>query len=275
MNILISGATSGIGRYLSERLLANHNNVWGFSRSANGSIQHHRFRASVCDIADWEQVVRLASEVASDASFRKLDAIILCAARQGPIAPLAEVNPSDWSATVRINLDGTFYIIRAFYDLLRSTANGRAKIVCFSGGGATKARPNFSAYASSKTAVVRLVENLAEEWSDVPIDINAVAPGPLPTKMTDQILEFGARVAGEKEVAKARKTLEGGSEGFERLGALVDFLLSSASDGITGKLISVLWDHWERFAEYKSLLQHTDIFTLRRITPEDRGQDWG
>ena len=274
MNILISGATSGIGRYLSERLLADRNNIWGVSRSANRAIQHPSFRASLCDVSDWEQVVNLANDVANNESFAQLHAIILCAAQQGPISPAMRVNPIAWSATARVNLDGTFYMIRAFYDLLRGTRGNHAKVLCFSGGGAAKPRANFSAYSVSKTAVVRLVENLAEEWSGIPIDINAFAPGALPTKMTNQILELGASAAGEKEVANANDTLKLGSEAFERLGALVDFLLSPASDGISGKLISAHWDHWQHFAEHKSHLQGTDIFTLRRITPEDRRLVW-
>jgi len=78
---------------------------------------------------------------------------------------------------VRTNLDGTFNAIRAFYEALRRNPR-RAKIVCFSGGGATRPRPNFSAYGVSKTAVVRLVETVADEERDAPLDINAVAPGP-------------------------------------------------------------------------------------------------
>jgi len=51
--------------------------------------------------------------------------------------------------------------------------------------------------------------------------------------------------------------------------------LSPASNGITGKLISASWDPWERFPEYRDRFQGTDIFTLRRITPHDRGETWG
>ena len=47
------------------------------------------------------------------------------------------------------------------------------------------------------------------------------------------------------------------------------------SDGITGKLISAVWDPWSTLSEHLGELQSTDIYTLRRITPEDRDMKWG
>ena len=90
---------------------------------------------------------------------KRLDAIIVCAALQGPVGPAMTLDPKMWSAAVRVNLDGTFHVLRAFAALLRPEGNARAKILCFSGGGASKPRANFSAYAASKTGVVRLVEH--------------------------------------------------------------------------------------------------------------------
>ena len=184
------------------------------------------------------------------------------------------LDPKEWSAAVRVNLDGTFNVLRAFPALLRPEGDARAKILCFSGGGASKPRANFSAYAASKTGVVRLVETLAEEWRQDPIDINSIAPGALSTRMTEEILRHGADAAGEAEIAAARATLKAGRKNFERLGRLVDFLLSPESDGISGKLISAPWDPWEQFGKQHERLRKTDLLTLRRITPEDRGEAW-
>jgi NAD(P)-dependent dehydrogenase (short-subunit alcohol dehydrogenase family) len=271
MNILIAGATSGIGRFLAERLLETGHNVWGFARSVEGALTHARFRAFACDVTEWDKVDQLARKVATEA--HELDAIIICAAIQGPVGPAMTLDPKEWSAAVRVNLDGTFNVVRAFNALLRREGNARAKILCFSGGGATKPRANFSAYAASKTGVVRLIETLAEEWQNEPIDINTIAPGALSTRMTEEILRHGAQTAGEAEIALAHATVDSGRKNFERLGLLVDFLLSPKSDGISGKLISAPWDPWERFGEHERL-RKTDLLTLRRITPEDRGGNW-
>lgn len=272
MKILIAGATSGIGRFLAEWLLGAGHDVWGFARSVEGALAHARFRASACDVTAWDKVDELAGKIAAET--RRLDAIIVCAALQGPVGPAMTLDPGAWSAAVRVNLDGTFNVLRAFAALLRPEGNTRAKILCFSGGGAGKPRPNFSAYAASKTGVVRLVETLAEEWRQDPIDINSIAPGALSTRMTEELLQHGADAAGEAEVAAARATLDASRENFDRLGRLVDFLLSPASDGITGKLISAPWDPWEQFGKQRERLRKTDLLTLRRITPEDRREAW-
>ena len=272
MNILIAGTSSGIGRFLATRLLEAGNHVWGFARSTGDALHHAQFRPFICDVSDWEQVFQLSTRIAEEIA--PLRAIVICAAVQGPIGPAMAVDPQKWSASIRVNLDGTFNILRAFVPQLRSERNVRPKVLCFSGGGAAKSRPNFSAYAAAKAGVVRLVETLAEEWREIGVDINAIAPGPLPTRMTDEILRDGARTAGESEVTAARESASSGPENFERLGRLVDFLLSAESDGISGKLISALWDPWEKFGEQRERLRDTDLLTLRRITPEDRGKVW-
>lgn len=272
MNILIAGASSGIGSFLAERLLEAGHSIWSFSRSGKCALAHERFRAFACNVADWQQVEQLASKIVAEG--KELDAIIVCAAVQGPIGLAMTLEPEAWSAAVRVNLDGTFNVLRAFTPLLRRDKNSRGKILCFSGGGATKPRANFSAYAAAKTGVVRLVETLAEEWRDKAIDINSIAPGTLATRITREILRTGPEAAGEAEIAAAQATLAAGDAGFERLGRLVDFLLSGKSDGISGKLISAAWDPWEQFGKQRQRLQASDLLTLRRITPEDRGEVW-
>ena len=52
------------------------------------------------------------------------------------------------------------------------------------------------------------------------------------------------------------------------------FLASAASDGISGKLLSAVWDPWETLASHRDDLR-SDIYTLRRIVPKDRGLPWG
>jgi len=51
-------------------------------------------------------------------------------------------------------------------------------------------------------------------------------------------------------------------------------LLSSASDGISGRLISAVWDRWPELASHREELCQSDVYTLRRIIPQDRGLKW-
>jgi NAD(P)-dependent dehydrogenase (short-subunit alcohol dehydrogenase family) len=165
----------------------------------------------------------------------------------GMLGPAGRVEDNDWEQwveTLRVNLLGTVSMCRAVLPGMRE--RGYGKILNLSGGGATAPRPNFSAYAASKAAVVRFTETLAGEVAG--IDVNAIAPGALPTRMLDEVLASGL------------ETVE--PAGFERATALAVFLASAASDGISGRLIAAQWDDWETL---RAPLP-ADLYTLRRVT---------
>ena len=179
-------------------------------------------------------------------------------------------NPLAWSQTVRTNLDGTYFALRAFHTLLMK-APRRAKVIAFSGGGATKPRKNFSAYGVAKTGILRLVESVAEELQGSAIDLNAVAPGAINTRLTDEVIAFGPNVVGESEYQGALKQKASGGSSLTKAFGLVDWLLSPESDGISGRLLSAPWDPWTTLDKHREALSKSDIYTLRRIVPEDRG----
>ena len=264
MRIVITGTSSGIGRHLAEQLAAQGHEIWGLARSA----QKAAFPTSICDVADWAQVERARDAVAKE--WPQVDALICAAAIQGAVGPAMLAEPRAWSDTVRVNLDGTFFTIRAFWDLLRAR-DRRAKVVCFSGGGATKARANFSAYAASKTGVVRLVENLAAEWAGLPVDVNAIAPGAINTAMTEETVRLGPERAGRAELEAAQRQLESGGQPMAKALGLVEFLLSEKSDGLTGRLLSAQWDDWANLGAHAATVAASEIYQLRRILPEERG----
>ncbi len=270
MNILITGSSSGIGRSLTIQLLKQGHKVWGLARSdqSDFSAQHPDFQSTRCDVAEWKQVEAAAAEVTI--IWNQLDALVTCAGLQGELGPAVTADAERWSATVRTNLDGTYFAIRAFYALLMETSR-RAKIICLSGGGATKARANFSAYAAAKTGVVRLVETIAEELREQSLDINTIAPGAINTRMTDEIIALGPKVVGQAEYDLAAKQKAAGGASLDRALGLIDFLLSEKSNGITGKLIAAPWDPWLTLNQHIVTLAQSDIYTLRRILPEERG----
>lgn len=272
MKILLTGSSTGIGRFLSERLVSAGHEVWGLARSAQSPLPATAgagsFHALRCDVGQWTQMASAVAGIGQATAH--LDAVIACAGVHGAVGPALAADPQAWSDTIRTNLDGTFHTLRAAYPLLERTTR-RAKIICFSGGGATKARENFSAYAVAKTGIVRLVENIAEETRGQPFDINAVAPGAINTRLTDEIIRLGPAIAGAAEYASAVKQQQSGGASLDRLLGLVEFLLSEKSDGLSGRLLSAPWDPWPSLASHISAINTTDIYTLRRIVPEERG----
>jgi NAD(P)-dependent dehydrogenase (short-subunit alcohol dehydrogenase family) len=274
MNIVLTGSSTGIGRALAERLLSRGHQVWGLARSDQtdfAAIHGSAFRCSRCDVADWPQVERATAEVA--AAWPHVDGLIACAGLQGEVGRALSADATRWSGTVRANLDGTFFALRAF-DALLARAPRRAKVICFSGGGATKPRARFSAYGVAKSGVVRLVETIAEEERGREFDINAIAPGAINTRLTDEVLALGPAVVGETEFAAAQKQKASGGASLGKALGLVEWLLSPASDGISGRLLAAPWDPWPTLGQHADELASSDIYTLRRIVPEERGKKW-
>src|SRR5262249_14864452 len=148
---------------------------------------------------------------------------------------LAEVDWTEWVQTISINLLGTVLMCRLALPMLRRSRRG--KIINLSGGGATAPLPRFSAYAASKAAGVRFTENLAAELAGESIDVNAIAPGALNTRLLDEVLEAGPERVGKKFYDQAIEQRKSGGVPLEKGAALGVFLASSDSDGITGRLI--------------------------------------
>jgi 3-oxoacyl-[acyl-carrier protein] reductase len=121
---------------------------------------------------------------------------------------------------------------------------------------------------------VRFAETLAEELREDHIDVNAIAPGALNTRLLDEVLAAGPERVGQAFYERSLKQREQGGTPLERGADLAVFLGAAASDGITGKLLSAVWDPWEALPERLEELRG-DVYTLRRIVPKDRGMDWG
>jgi len=149
------------------------------------------------------------------------------------------------------------------------------KIIQLSGGGATNPLPRISAYAASKAAIVRFAETLAEEVRDDHIDVNSIAPGPLNTRLLDEVIAAGPEKVGRDFYQRSLMQKSKGGAPLEKGTGLAVFLASSESDGITGKLLSAVWDPWDEFGGHLEELCRTDVYTLRRIVPKDRGLTWG
>src|SRR5262249_9166542 len=126
---------------------------------------------------------------------------------------------------------------------------GYGKIINLFGGGATALLFRLSVYAASKAAVVRFTETLAEELRFDHVDVNAIAPGALNTRLLDQVLASGPEKVGEDFYEKSLKQSREGGTSLTKGAELCVFLASFVSDGLTGKLLSAVWDPWKDLPE--------------------------
>lgn len=226
--------------------------------------------AEPADISKRDDVERVLA--AALEHFPQFHVLVSNAGVYGPMGRLECVDWDEWTRAIEINLFGSALLARAVLPHFRRFGYG--KIVQLSGGGATAPMPGLSAYAASKAAVVRLVETLAAETREAGIDVNAIAPGPLNTRMLDEVLEAGPERVGQEYYERAVAQRESGGAPLEAAARLAVFLGSAASDGITGRLISAVWDPWESLGGRRDELASGDVYTLRRIVPEDRGLSW-
>jgi NAD(P)-dependent dehydrogenase (short-subunit alcohol dehydrogenase family) len=280
VNALITGGSQGLGKAIAEQFLREGANVCICARNEKDLAATHeelkvRFPergllAKPCDVSDEAQVNQLASFALH--KFGSLHALVLNAGIYGPMGPTESVNLDEWRRALEINLFGVLLPCRACIPHFKK--NGRGKIIVISGGGATNPLPNISSYAASKAAAVRLAETLAEELKPFHVDVNAIAPGALKTRLVKQVLDAGPDKVGAEFFAKNKKWAEQGAVPLELGARLAVYLASAESDGITGKLISAQWDPWEKLHAFKEDLAG-DIYTLRRIVPKDRGKNWG
>lgn len=197
-----------------------------------------------------------------------IDILVNNAAIQGPIGPTWQIDPAAFEATLALDFLSPVRLCQALIPGMRD--KGRGWIINISGGGATGPRPNFSAYGAAKTALVRFSETLAAEAADIGVRVNAVAPGAFASEMS-RAVQANAAEAGSSEAALADRLLaQGDQDNALKAARLIAYLTLGPGRHISGKLISAVWDPWERLHQLPGVLADKDVFTLRRITPEDR-----
>jgi NAD(P)-dependent dehydrogenase (short-subunit alcohol dehydrogenase family) len=279
---LITGASQGLGLEIAGAYLeagASGICICGRDgRTLERALSALRERAGpgqevlgdVADVSRPEDVDRLVDLALS--SLGKVTVLVSNAGVYGPKGGIDQIDWPAWTRAVEINLLGSVLPARRLVP--HFTQRGYGKIVQLSGGGATGPLPGLSAYAASKAGVVRFAETLAEELRDRRVDVNAIAPGALNTRMLDELLSAGPESVGEAFYERALEQQRSGGIPLGHGAKLAVFLGSAASDGITGKLLSAVWDPWRELPERRVEL-NSDVYTLRRIVPRDRGLDWG
>jgi NAD(P)-dependent dehydrogenase (short-subunit alcohol dehydrogenase family) len=283
--VVVTGASQGLGKEIARRCLAAGADVALCARTAADieataaalriEFSERKIIAQTCDVADMRDIDRMFD--ATLTAFGTFDIVVNNAGVHGPIARVGEIDWAAWQQSIAINLIGTAYSCqRAVHHFKERSAQGRrSKIVNLSGGGATAPQPGLSAYAASKAGLVRFTETLAIEVQPFGIDVNAIAPGALATRLMAELSAAGPEGIGSLQHARVQEVITQGGMSMARAAELCVYLASSESDGITGRLIAAAWDPWPFTAERVRELMACDIYTLRRIVERDRGLDWG
>lgn len=276
---LITGGSKGLGAHLVRRFWLEGNSLVVVARnyvdihSVLDELPKRSGQSAtplVCDLADAAKVAALIDAI--KATIPHLDVLVNNAAIQGPIGPLCENDPLAWRQTLQVNLLAPVALCQGLIPRMKRPSG--ASIINLSGGGATGPRANFSAYAAAKAGLVRFSETIAEELKGAGIRVNCIAPGAMKTAMLKEVLAK-SDAAGSREASLASEVFEKGGASMDRVADLALFLASDASKGISGKLISAVWDNWKEWPKHLDELSQSDVYTLRRIAGRDRGFVWG
>ncbi len=279
-NVIITGSTGGLGSALALKYLNEGANLIliGRTESKLNSLKTKLIKNIIInqfiitiklDLGNLNSIPKIINKELK--KIPKVDILINCAAIQGPIGKSWENNFKEWEKSFNINFYSIMIMTNTILPFMIKNNNG--SIINISGGGSTTSRPDFSSYAISKTALVRYTEILSDELSNTKIKVNSISPGVMATNMIKQVIKYKKSIKNKKELFTANKVLLEGDNKDNAINLCI-FLSTNESNGINGKLISALWDPWNKFKKYQSYIANSDIYTLRRIIPEDRGMNW-
>jgi 2-dehydro-3-deoxy-D-gluconate 5-dehydrogenase len=229
---IVTGAWGGIGGGIARGLRAEGATVVGIGRSEpTGALEPAGpLRSAV--VAELTSRDECAEAFA--VSLEQLGGLDILVTAHGHVrpAPAAEVDPEDWDLTFASNLGSVFQLSQLAYTVMEPQRRGKiihiASMYAFFGG--LRVAP----YAASKGGVAQLTKSLALEWAPLGINVNAVAPGYVRTKLNRHIWDDPERAAQVITRIPAGRWGEP-----EDLAGSVVFLASGLSDYIHGVVLPV------------------------------------
>ena len=229
--ILVTGASSGIGRATGDLFLSQGAQVVGLDVKPSG-IAHDRYSDVSADVARFDQ-----TKVAVDAAVAQMGGLdgVVNAAGVSLRKSLEETTPEDWARIIGINLTGPFNVCKAAVaDLKRA---GGATIVNVSSGAAFRPSFDFSAYCASKGGLLMFSRALASDLAKDHVRVNAVCPGVVDTAMIERAISISPdpQAAAKRFNAVSAMNRMGTAQ---EIAEVILFLTSSRSSYVTGSAYS-------------------------------------
>lgn len=223
---IISGASRGIGKALSQHYLANGDIVVGCARSPS-DIAHKNYRHFILDINDEKAVVSMVR--AAKKEFGKID-ICLNNAGMASMNHILTTSYESAKTLVDVNFLGAFLLSREAAKTMISNKSG--VIINFSSVAAPLCLEGEAIYAASKAACESLTKTMAKELASYSIRVNAIALTPVQTDLIKAVPKDKINALLERQAIKR----------FGEFGDIInviDFFISQKSDFITGQIITL------------------------------------
>ena len=216
---VVTGASRGIGRAIAIALAGAGARVALLARDAARLAEvaaETGGRAIVVDVSDARAVAAAADEVRAT-----MPPVRVLVNTAGAVArtPTAAMTDDDWRRVIAVNLDGTFYVTRAFLDDLVRT---RGRIINISSRAGREGTAFLAGYCAAKHGVVGFTRALAEELRAAKVSVNAICPGSVDTAMLREGLPDARPDMTPEDIARTAV-----------------FLACAAPDALTGACIDV------------------------------------
>ena len=189
-----------------------------------------RTLAVACDVTNPEDVKAVVGKTLD--AFGTIDILVNNSGASWG-APVEQMPKEAWDKVININVTGTFLMCQEVGKVMMERKSGKIiNIASIAGFGGTPEFMQTIGYNTSKGAVMTFTKDLAVKWGRHNINVNAIAPGFFPTKMSNQLIEMG-----REQIMAATPLKRLGNE--EDLKGAAVFLASQASDYVTGDILTV------------------------------------
>jgi short-subunit dehydrogenase len=263
---LICGTSGGLGSFLAKKFLNNNYQVLAINRKKT-NFKYSNYKEYYCDFENHNLLKKVIIKIKN--KFKKINIFINAVAVPGSISYSYNKNINICKKTFDINFFSNVVLMPHLIDMLKKDNNKKSSggsIFFFSGGGATiypyGIRKNLTEYSCSKIALIKYAECLsAEDIIKNNVNINVIAPGLLPTKITREILLRGKKFIGKEKTALNKALNLKSNANFEKIYNLISYLQKNKK--ITGKIFSSIYDDLDIIKKFAFSL---DSFSLRRTS---------
>jgi meso-butanediol dehydrogenase / (S,S)-butanediol dehydrogenase / diacetyl reductase len=231
---IITGGAKGIGLGIAQRFHQENYQVIILDREKT-TLQEcetqlkdkKQYSFFLCDVSNPQQVQAIFDEII--AQFGRIDALVNNAG-VAVFKQVEEVTFQDWSDVMATNLNGPFLCSQAAFPALLVAKGSIVNISSISGVRASTLRV---AYGTSKAALMHLTKQLAVEYGNKGVRVNAVAPGPVETDMAKMVHSADIRTSYQDAIPMARYGT------IEEIANAVYFLCSPQASFVNGQILAV------------------------------------
>lgn len=261
---LVTGGGRGLGRAFATALARSAAHVAVAARSSNQLADTVHFIRS-----EGNEALAIPADVTKELSVESMvkkveqqlgpiDLLVNSAGVGPPFGPTWEIDPENWWRTMEVNLKGPLLCCNAV--MRGMVERGCGRIINVASGAGTVSIPYMSAYVTSKAALIRFTEVLADEVRSHGISVFAIQPGTVRTAMAEELMRSKE---GQRWLPWFKKIFdEGRDDSFDAGADLVLYLASGQADSLSGRYFEAS-GRAEEVVRHADEIQAQDLHVLR------------